>query len=105
LSGDHVLGGVQILVVVHYERDFYGEGPKGSIHDTPSIIYFEGQSIAGAQFRIIRGSTWDALIADERTPKGPRQFILLRCGLRRKGTNCQHSPDGKVFQRHFSSCF
>jgi hypothetical protein len=81
---------VQILVGVHYEGDFQGEGKEASSthdHDLPGIIYFEGQSVAEAQVRIISGSTLDALIAGEGTPNDPRQFVLLRRGLRHEGTN------------------
>src|SRR5579864_2111038 len=70
----------------------------------PGVIDFKGKSFSVAQLGIERGSTDDAPIADEDAPNCARQFIFLRCGLRRKGANCQHNPDGQVFQRHFSSC-
>jgi hypothetical protein len=81
---------MQILVEVHYERDFQGEGKEASTHthDAPGIIYFEAQSVAEAQVRISRGGTLDALIADEGTPNDPRQFVLLRRSQCHEGTNC-----------------
>jgi hypothetical protein len=96
---------VKILVRVHHEGDFQGEGNEASTqdHDLPRVIYFEGYSVAEAQVRIKGGGTLDALIAGEGTPNDPRQFVLLRRGLRHEGTNCHYSPDGEVFQQHFSS--
>ena len=68
---------MHILDGVHHERDLQREGPEACIHDPPGIIYFEGQSIAGMQVRIIRRGTWDALIADEGTPKDARRVFLV----------------------------
>ena len=65
---------VQILVGVHYERDFQVEGKEASTHNPamPGIIYFEAQSVAEAQVWIISGGALDALIAGEGTPNDPR---------------------------------
>jgi hypothetical protein len=82
---------------VHYERDFQREGQDFSAHDVPGIIYFEGQSLAETQFRIIRGGAWDALIADEGTPNDTRQFVLLRRGVFHEDAKCHQSSDGEVF--------
>src|ERR1700726_98545 len=96
---------MEIFVGIVHEWDLHFEIPKRPLDKTAGIIYFEGETIAEAQLGIIRGSTDDALIADEGTSKRSRQFVFLRCVLRsRKSTNCQHCPDDEMFQRHFSSC-
>jgi len=69
--------GVHVLIGVYYERDLQGEGQELVTHDAPGIIYLEGQSLAEAQVRIIRGGTLDALIADEGTPKDARRVFLV----------------------------
>jgi len=65
LSGDDVLGSMDIFVWIAYERDFHSERPKGLVQNTSSIVDFEGESFAEAQVRIIRGSALYALIANE----------------------------------------
>src|ERR1700726_1197171 len=95
---------MEIFVGIVHEWDLHLEIPKWSLDKTAGVIYFEGETIAEAQLGIIRGSAYDALIADEGTSKRSRQFVFLRCVLRsRKSTNCQHRPDDEMFQRHFSS--
>jgi len=97
ILGNNIVAGVEVLIQIEDSWHLSRDGKDRGTEDAASVVDFEGQSVAKAQLRIIRGGAWDALIADEGTTNDSGQIVFLRRGLSHEGANCHQSPDGEVF--------